>query len=153
MSAPTKPKQKQKQNLSDVKKGWLMKCSKASGKNWRKRYFVLTGNTMNYYVSNKKLDVPKGNVLIVGDGVVKVEDGIQTKGAKTDRQYYGFRFTTPFESILFLSISADDRASWMRALEAAVELSKRYLRGYMLKRTPALVNGSVRKFSFCIMMY
>ena len=150
MSAPTKPKQKQKQNLSDVKKGWLMKCSKASGKNWRKRYFVLTGNTMNYYVSNKKLDVPKGNVLIVGDGVVKVEDGIQTKGAKTDRQYYGFRFTTPFESILFLSISADDRASWMRALEAAVEL-KRYLRGYMLKRTR--LGEWVRAQIFLIMMY
>ena len=146
MSAPTKQIQKRKQNVSDVKKGWLMKCSKASGKNWRKRYFVLTGNTMNYYISNKKMDVPKGNVLIVGDGVVKVEDGIQTKGSKTDRQYYGFRFTTPFESILFLSISADDRSSWMRALEAAVELSKRYLRGYMLKRTPALVNSSVRKF-------
>lgn len=146
MSFPSKAVEKRKQNVSDVKKGWLMKCSKASGKNWRKRYFVLTGNTMNYYISNKKMDVPKGNVLIVGDGVVKVEDSIKTKGAKTDRQYYGFRFTTPFESILFLSISADDRTSWMRALEAAVELSKRYLRGYMLKRTPALVNGSVRKF-------
>ena len=147
MNAPTPANAvKRKQNVQDVKKGWLMKCAKASGKNWRKRYFVLTGNTMNYYISNKKMDTPKGNVLIVGDGMVKVEDSIQTKGSKTDRQYYGFRFTTPFESILFLSISADDRSSWMRALEAAVELSKRYLRGYMLKRTPALVNGSVRKF-------
>lgn len=147
MAAPTpQMKAKRSQNVSDVKKGWLMKCAKESGKNWRKRYFVLTGNTMNYYVSNKKMDVAKGNVLIVGDGVVKSEDSIETKGKKSDRQYYGFRFTTPFESILFLSISSEDRASWMRALEAAVELSKRYLRGYMLKRTPALMNGSTRKF-------
>jgi hypothetical protein len=138
---------KRTQNTSDVKKGWLMKCSKESGKNWRKRYFVLTGNTMNYYVSNKKMDKTKGNVLIVGDGIVKTEDSIETKGKKTDRQYYGFRFTTPFESILFLSISSEDRASWMRALEAAVELSKRYLRGYMLKRVRGgLVNNAIRKF-------
>ena len=147
MAAPTPSVMKKKsQNVSDVKKGWLMKCAKESGKNWRKRYFVLTGNHMNYFKNNKKMDVPKGNVLIVGDGVVKIEDSIETKGKNTERQYFGFRFTTPFESILFLSISSEDRASWMRALEAAVELSKRYLRGYMLKRTPAIMNGSVRKF-------
>ena len=132
-----------------IKKGWLMKCAKDSGKNWRKRYFILTNNTMNYYLSDKDLRKPKGNVLIVGDAKVRNENAIATKGgAKSDKKFFGFRLTTPFESILFLSVSEKDRAVWVRAIQDAIGRAHQSLRGYMLRRTNAvsIMDPTVRKF-------
>ena len=136
-------------HIDDIKKGYLMKCSKNSGANWKKRYFVLSGNTLNYYKNNRDLDIPKGNVLIVEDGIVKMENQIKTKasGGGKDYTYYGFRFTTPFDSILFMTISSEDRAAWMRALESAVALSRTFLRGYILNVVHGITSQSkVRKF-------
>jgi len=125
-----------------VKAGYLIKCAKTTGKNWKKRYCVLTGNTLNYYVAHNNLATPKGNVLLVGDASVSLEDIRGTGGP----QAYGFRLSTPFESILFVAMTNEDRASWMRAIEAAIELSNRSLRGYMLLLPNSLLSSTVRKF-------
>jgi len=121
-----------------VKAGYLIKCAKDSGKNWRKRYFLLNGNTLSYYTHHNEVSKPKGNVLLVGDATVEqqVVKGLQ----------FAFRLTTPFESLLFAALNADERQSWMRAIEAAIELSNRSLRGYMVKRGNALLEGNSRKF-------
>ena len=132
-----------------VKKGWLMKCAKDSGKNWRKRYFILTHNTLNYYINDKELRYPKGNVLIVGDGLVRNENAIATKANKeNNKKFFGFRFTTPFESILFLSATEKDRALWVKSIQYAIDHAHLALRGYMLKRTSAMsmLDPTVRKF-------
>ena len=126
-----------------------MKCAKDSGKNWRKRYFILTHNTLNYYLSDKDLRKPKGNVLIVGDGQVRNENAIATKsGKENNKKFFGFRFTTPFESILFLSATEKDRALWVKSIQYAIDHAHLSLRGYMLKRTSAmsLLDPTVRKF-------
>ena len=113
-----------------------------SGKNWKKRYCILTGNTLNYYTHHSSITVPKGNVLLVGDASVSTEDVRGTGGP----QAFGFRLSTPFESILFVAMTYEDRASWMRAIEAAIELSNRSLRGYMLLLPNSLMASTVRKF-------
>lgn len=126
-----------------------MKCAKDSGKNWRKRYFVLTNNTLNYYTNDKDLRKPKGNVLIVADGKVRAENAISTKGSVKgeNKKFFGFRLTTPFESILFLSVSESDRASWVRAIQESIDRAHQSLRGYMLKRTAAMgMERTTRKF-------
>jgi hypothetical protein len=131
------------------KKGWLMKCAKDSGKNWRKRYFILTNNTLNYYVNDKDLRKPKGNVLVVSDAKVRAENAISTKnvGDGNNKKFFGFRLTTPFESILFLSVSETDRALWVRAIQEAIDRAHQSLRGYMLKRTSAMgMERTTRKF-------
>jgi len=136
-------------DVHHVKKGWLMKCAKDSGKNWRKRYFILTHNTLNYYLSDKDLRKPKGNVLIVGDGQVRNENAIATKsGKENNKKFFGFRFTTPFESILFLSATEKDRALWVKSIQYAIDHAHLSLRGYMLKRTSAMsmLDPTVRKF-------
>lgn len=125
-----------------VKAGYLIKCAKMTGKNWKKRYVLLTGNTLNYYTSHSNTQSPKGNILLVGDATVDVEDVRGTGGP----QAFGFRLSTPFESILFVAMTFEDRASWMRAIDAAVELSNRSLRGYMLLLPNSLLSSTVRKF-------
>lgn len=125
-----------------VKAGFLVKCAKLTGKNWKKRYCILTGNTLNYYTSHNNTQIPKGNILLVGDAQVQIEDVRGTGGP----QAFGFRLSTPFESILFVSMTHDDRASWMRAIDAAIELSNRSLRGYMLLLPASLLASKVRKF-------
>ena len=125
-----------------VKAGYLIKCAKTTGKNWKKRYCVLTGNTLNYYTAHSNLTIPKGNVLLVGDASVTLEEVRGTGGP----QAFGFRLSTPFESILFVAMSNEDRSSWMRAIDAAIELSNRSLRGYMLLLPNSLLASTVRKF-------
>lgn len=125
-----------------VKAGYLIKCAKMTGKNWKKRYCILTGNTLNYYTHHTNITSPKGNVLLVGDASVAIEDVRGTGGP----QAFGFRLSTPFESILFVAMSNEDRSSWMRAIDAAIELSNRSLRGYMLLLPNSLLTSTVRKF-------
>ncbi len=132
-----------------VKKGWLLKCAKDSGKNWRKRYFILTHNTLNYYLDDKDLRKPKGNVLIVGDGQVRNENAISTKkGKENNKKFFGFRFTSPFESILFLSATERERALWVKSIQYAIDHAHLSLRGYMLKKTSAMnmLESTSRKF-------
>lgn len=122
-----------------------MKCAKDSGKNWRTRYFVLTANSLNYYLSSKHLRKPKGNVLLVSDAKVTAENVEVTKqmmaksksGAEKTK-FYGFRLSTPFESILFLTPMESERKSWMDALKDAIANAHASLRGYMMNRKSAM---------------
>ena len=132
-----------------MRKGYLLKCAKVSGKNWRKRFFLLTGNTLNYYLDEKSSKgKPKGNVLIVGDGKVLLEDDVQQKDTGASGKVYGFRLVTPFDSILFLTVTENDRNAWMKAMQVAIDVSQKSMRGYMILRTKALSFGEnkVRKF-------
>ena len=44
--------------------GYLMKRAKTSGRNWKKRYFVLSGHTITYYVDHKSKADAKGSFLL-----------------------------------------------------------------------------------------
>ena len=112
------------------------------------RYFILTNNTLNYYLSDKDIRKPKGNVLIVSDGKVRAENAIATKNAGKDgKKFFGFRLTTPFESILFLAVTEADRALWVRAIQDAIDRAHQSLRGYMLKRLRQMgIDRTIRKF-------
>jgi hypothetical protein len=51
--------------------GLLRKRAIESGRNWKKRYFVLTGDTLVYFASEYKTDRPKGALLIDGRTTVR----------------------------------------------------------------------------------
>ena len=44
--------------------GYLEKRAKTSGRNWKKRYFVLSGHTITYYVDHKSKSDAKGSFLL-----------------------------------------------------------------------------------------
>ena len=67
----------------------MHKQARVSGKNWKKRYFVLNDNTLTYFVSDKDLKNPKGDIILVAETTTVDEP---TKGYD-----FSFRITTPFE--------------------------------------------------------
>ena len=64
-------------SLPAIKKGWMRKQGRSGViKNWKKRYFVLTGGVINYYEEESK-DHPYGDKLKVIDGMIdEWKDGI-----------------------------------------------------------------------------
>lgn len=110
-----------------------MKASKKSARNWRKRYFVLDGNTLKYFADHNSIDSPKGDLLLVEAAV----DDESMSGLP-----FGLRITTPFETMLLAAKSDEDRAAWKAAINRAINASRRTLRGYMLRKT----KGSMMDF-------
>ena len=49
--------------------GWLVKRARVSGRNWKRRYFVLRGNELSYYATipaaRNPRRAPKGSVTPV----------------------------------------------------------------------------------------
>ncbi|CAE7846647.1 unnamed protein product [Symbiodinium microadriaticum] len=50
-----------------MKSGYLVKLAMGSGRNWKKRYFMLNGNTFTYYVDHKNVDKAKGDLLLTAE--------------------------------------------------------------------------------------
>ena len=124
--------------MSALKSGYLVKCAKESARNWRRRFFVLNGNTLSYYMDHKTLNSVKGDILLVSDSVVRDE--------VCEDYEYSFRVVTPFESLLLAARTREERDAWKGMIQAAIEYSQCSLRGYMLKRTKGFLASSVRKF-------
>lgn len=57
-------------SLPAIKKGWMRKQGRSGViKNWKKRFFVLTGGVINYYEEESK-DHPYGDKLKVIAGMI-----------------------------------------------------------------------------------
>ena len=120
--------------------GYLVKAAKKSARNWRRRYFVLDGNTLTYFEDHNKINAPKGNLLLVESSLEEEE---------VHGMPFSFRVTTPFESLLLAAKSEDDRSVWKAAINSAIQMAQRTLRGYMLRRVKGkslLFGGTDRKF-------
>jgi hypothetical protein len=117
----------------------LIKRARDSGRNWKKRYFVLNDNTFTYYASNTSLSSPKGDLLLVDDTVIVDEQDMEG-------QKYVFKVVTPFETMIMSAESNEDRNSWKLALMKALDLVQHSLRGYMITKGATLLEKSVRKF-------
>jgi Ca2+-binding EF-hand superfamily protein len=109
------------------KSGFLNKLAKVSGRNWKSRYFWLTPLALVYYVDEKAakrgLVGKQGEMQITGDSSVEEEE-------KVDDQGYSFRVTTPWESMKLAAATVADRASWIKAVRAAIEANRKGFRGY-----------------------
>jgi len=126
---------------SAIKCGYMVKCARGSASNYRKRYFVLTSQFLTYY-GDEKSEKPRGNLLVCKE--IIIED------VTVDISNYAFRITTPFESILLIPKSSEEKNAWKAAFAQAVELCKGSLRDYMMVDVKAMLR-SVKKKHFFIL--
>lgn len=67
-------KKLQKSTLSTIiKSGYLTKRAKSGKASYAKRYFVLSDNTLTYFLDHKHTDVAKGDLMLDAEGTVTVE--------------------------------------------------------------------------------
>lgn len=109
-----------------LQSGYLIKRARESGRNFKKRWFIVTDNTLTYFESQDTITKPKGNILLVDDTLISDEN---VPGYK-----YGFKVTTPFESITLVAADEAERMAWKVAIIKALELVQNALRGYMLRK-------------------
>jgi hypothetical protein len=92
--------------------GWLNKRALKSGRNWRRRFFVLQGSKLSYFKdeSQKK---KKGSMVLDAGCCVSVDSSTTKPNA--------FKLTWPDGTLLMLSCAADaEQEEWMRALQACI---------------------------------
>lgn len=126
---------------SIIKSGYMVKCARGSATNYRKRYFVLTSQFLTYY-GDEKADKPRGNLLICKE--IVIEDTV------IDISNHAFRVTTPFESILLIPKSPEEKVGWKSAISQAVELCRGSLRDYMIVDFKSILGVSKKKHFFIL---
>ena len=137
---PNRKEHEQARASTTLHSGYLIKFAKLKGdsklKNYKKRYCVLNGTSLMYY-GDHKTRMPKGNVLLVGDTIVKDFPHEELENC--------FVVITPFESIILAAKNKGDLSAWKYALGKAVDYAENALRGYMIKKGTFL-EGSYKKF-------
>lgn len=106
-----------------VQAGYLKKLATQSGRNWKKRYIVLTSFTVAYYETEKQFSnnvKSKGEVLITSDAVINI---VQTPG-----EGFGFKFSNKTESITFAAINDEERKKWMQQIKTVILKNKSFLK-------------------------
>lgn len=106
-----------------VLQGYLMKCG-AHMKNWRKRYFVLTPETLKYGKSHMNT---KGMRTVQ---VTQILDAIETTASKSvpstsptggngDKEHI-FKIITPKKSFMLCAPSEEEEIKWLSAVRALI---------------------------------
>ncbi|CAE6519049.1 unnamed protein product [Rhizoctonia solani] len=106
-----------------VLQGYLMKCG-THMKNWRKRYFVLTPETLKYGKSHMNT---KGMRAVQ---VTQILDAIETTGSKSvpstsptastgDKEHI-FKIITPKKSFMLCAPSEEEEIKWLSAVRALI---------------------------------
>jgi len=136
--ASKKEKGLAKTTFSNItKSGYLIKHAK-SGYNWKKRYFMLNGNTLTYCSDHRHTETAKGDVLLTEDATV--EDF-------SDESYpFGFTVSTQFVKMKMAAKDAADRADWTTKIRLAISDLVNGMRGYLYKSGRFLEAKQVRKF-------
>lgn len=107
-----------------TKSGYLVKRAKQSERNWKKRYFVLSGQSLTYYENNKKLTVAKGNFLLTNGTVVEPVTG--------DKSYdHCFEIRSEFETMRMAAASPEEAEEWTSALTSTIAEINSSTRAYM----------------------
>ena len=121
-----------------TKSGYLIKLAKGSGRNWKKRYFMLNGNTMTYYVDHNSVEKAKGDLLLTSEA--SVEDSSQPG------KPFCITITTPFHTLIVAAKDQEERVGWRKAIEDAILLARNSIRGYISKKGGLVDRGKSRKF-------
>lgn len=124
-----------------IKCGYMVKCARGTATNYRKRYFVLTSQFLTYY-GDEKSENPRGNLLVCKE--IVIEDTV------IDISNHAFRVTTPFESILLIPKSIEDKISWKAAISQAVDLCRGSLRDYMVIDIKTMLGIKKKKHFFIL---
>jgi hypothetical protein len=121
-----------------MKSGYLIKLAMGSGRNWKKRYFMLNGNTFTYYVDHKSLDKAKGDLLLTAEATVE-ESSLPGKP-------FCIMITTPFHTLVIAAKDNEERESWRVAIEKSILVARNSIRGYVTKKGSLTDGGKSRKF-------
>ena len=122
---------------SIVKSGYLIKLATKSGKNWKKRYFMLNGNTLTYYTDHNSLDKAKGDLLITAEAVV--EDTI------IEGKPHCCSIVTPFHTLVISAKDNSEIKAWKKAIQNSIIEARTSIRGYITK-VGGFLEGKHRKF-------
>ena len=122
---------------SIVKSGYLIKLATKSGKNWKKRYFVLNGNTLTYYTDHTSMDKAKGDLLITSETVI--EDTL------IEGKPHCCSIVTPFHTLVFAAKDNTELKAWKRAIQNSIVEARNSIRGYITK-VGGFLEGKHRKF-------
>jgi len=106
-----------------TKTGYLTKRAKQSARNWKKRYFVLSGHSITYYESHKNLVSAKGNFLLTNGTTVDVVD---------DQSYpYCFEISSEFESMRVAAKDLQEANDWVTATRTTIDEISASTRAYL----------------------
>jgi hypothetical protein len=104
-------------NIIDVlQSGYLNKLARQSGRNWKKRYFVLTPYYLQYFDNEKNLSSPKGEIVF-NKGVKVLTDTTVPSG-------FGFRIITAEEQVVVSADKQTDQTLWIAKLTSVIEFLK-----------------------------
>eukprot|EP00602_Paraphysomonas_sp_CaronLab_P002046 CAMPEP_0185025022 /NCGR_PEP_ID=MMETSP1103-20130426/8142_1 /TAXON_ID=36769 /ORGANISM="Paraphysomonas bandaiensis, Strain Caron Lab Isolate" /LENGTH=1076 /DNA_ID=CAMNT_0027558133 /DNA_START=70 /DNA_END=3300 /DNA_ORIENTATION=- len=121
-----------------MKSGYLIKLAMGSGRNWKKRYFMLNGNTFTYYVDHKSVDKAKGDLLLTAEA--SVEESV------LPGKPFCIMITTPFHTLVVAAKDAEERDAWRVAIEKSIMVARNSIRGYITKKGSLADGGKSRKF-------
>ncbi|KAK3586036.1 hypothetical protein CHS0354_033163 [Potamilus streckersoni] len=110
---PTSPGTKF-EDLMYMKKGWLIKMG-TSEKDWKKHWFVLTGNSLRYY---KDAKAEEGGSL---DGRIDLSSCYDIVELTIPRNY-GFRIKTGNGEYVLSAMTSGIRNNWMKAIRLCMDL-------------------------------
>jgi len=103
--------------------GYLEKRAKTSGRNWKKRYFVLSGHTITYYVDHKSKSDAKGSFLLTPkSNVQEVADSTHPNS---------FEIISEFETMRCSVKDGEEMAAWMTAIRQTIEEITSTTRAYL----------------------
>lgn len=122
---------------SIVKSGYLIKLATKSGKNWKKRYFMLNGNTLTYYADHNSLDKAKGDLLITAEAIV--EDTV------IEGKPHCCSIVTPFHTLVIAAKDTKEMKAWKKAIQNSIVEARTSIRGYITK-VGGFLEGKHRKF-------
>ena len=127
-----------KLDVAVVKSGYLVKLAMGSGRKWKKRYFILNGNTLAYHETHKNVSKSKGDLLLTSEAVVE--------NSSVPGKDYCLMITTPFHTLVLAAKDDAERVSWGMAIEKAIEVTRKSCRGYITKKGGIMDGGKSRKF-------
>jgi len=98
------------------KEGYLIKRG-AIHKNWKKRWFLLQKNHLQYFKDNNK------NREVIR--TVNLEDAVLVAEVFMDKKDHCFRLELPYRNFYFVASSHEERNSWMDILQWKIDYYKK----------------------------
>lgn len=126
--------------------GYLKKLATQSGRNWKKRYIVLTAFTISYYENEKQYNTivnsnttgkAKGDIIITADSDIQLYPVVS--------EGFGFKFFSKKESITFAAINDEDRKKWMSKIREIIILNKSFLKTSLFSILSKIPNPTPEK--------
>lgn len=97
--------------------GFLHKRAVRSGRTWKRRYFVLSDNSLTYFkTDDTKTEKPRGEFIITALTTVK----------PSSAKEFGMEMCAPDGLVLTLAAdSTEEQTAWLDAINKAIEVAKR----------------------------